>query len=430
MTIGFNKLLCLEVGGLVMALVSIALVAWQHWGMNRTLVIAPEQGQASWAQDDSAEGGNSRVSFEQNGVYRMQCQIGGAISYAYCNLVTELLPGGEGVDLNAYQTLDVELSYQTSLRDTLRVYLRHFHTDSEEHRFPYKVNQQVINPQPGRRSYRLHLSDFYVPSWWVFASDLPPAASGPQLTNVKHLVFSSGDTVGPRELSLTLFKATLRGKWIASDALYRALVWLWIGLAMAYMVWKGQHLRRSIQLKSAEAEQLRSLNQLLDLRSKQFEELAKHDNLTGLLNRAGIRAPLSEAISGYKRRKMPFSLLMIDLDLFKEINDSYGHAEGDRVLQDFARLVRGRCRTSDIPGRWGGEEFILICRSSSVSEARVLAEDLCRAVRETPLGQGLTISCSIGVAEIDGNGVGNLFRRVDAALYQAKEQGRDRVIVG
>ncbi|UZJ45423.1 GGDEF domain-containing protein [Marinimicrobium sp. C6131] len=413
---------------LLFALISVALMAWQHWGMNLVMPIASENGNPGWVEDDRSENGNSIVQYQQNDAYHMQCEIRTAITYPFCNLFTALNPEDRGVDLTQYTTLHLDLSHQSSTRDSLRVYLNHFFAPEDQIWFPYKSNQQVINPREGRHSYTLKLDEFYVPPWWVYASDLPPKQTTPQLTNVRHLVLSTGDSSIPREVSLILHHAELRGKRISANALYRGLIWAWMLMALLYFSYRAIRYSREARTKHAETEQLRSLNRLLDLKSKRFEDLATHDPLTGLYNRAGLRPHLQEAVADYKRKQQPFSILMIDLDHFKPINDTYGHEEGDRILAAFARMVSDRCRQSDIPARWGGEEFVVVCKNSTAEAAGVLAEDLCRATREARLGEGYVVTCSIGVAQARGPDVGALFRSADEALYRAKNGGRDQVM--
>ncbi len=417
---------------LVLALLTLALVAWQHWGMNLSLPISSLEGSLGWVEDDSPEKGNSIVDYQQNDAYHMQCEIRSAITYPYCNLFTALNREERGIDLSQYKTLHLDLAHQSSTRDSLRVYLNHFFRPEEQVWFPYKSNQQVINPREGRHTYTLELDEFYVPAWWVYASDLPPEQTKPQLTNVRHMVLSTGDSSIPREVSVILHSAELRGKWLSANQLYRGLLWAWMLLSLVYFSYRAIQYSRQAKSKSAEAEQLRSLNRLLDLKSQRFKKMAIHDNLTGLYNRAGMRTHLKEAVADYNTKQTPFSVLMLDLDHFKHINDTYGHEEGDRILKEFARVVSDRCRDSDVPARWGGEEFVVLCKNSPAKAAEVLAEDLCRGIREAGLGRDHPVTCSIGVAEArnnDGKDVAALFRRADEALYRAKNTGRNRVAV-
>lgn len=161
----------------------------------------------------------------------------------------------------------------------------------------------------------------------------------------------------------------------------------------------------------------------------ELSRLSITDTLTGALNRLGIQARMDELISAAQRFHHPLSVLMLDLDHFKAINDQHGHPVGDEVLQQFVGILRTNVRGSDVVGRWGGEEFLIITPHLSLKNARQLAEKLRRAVEQARFAHDLEITASIGVAQFSpGNPVGELIERADRALYQAKENGRNRVV--
>ena len=177
-------------------------------------------------------------------------------------------------------------------------------------------------------------------------------------------------------------------------------------------------------------EELRRLNE-------QLSELAITDALTGLPNRRSILASAEEAFSLARRRKTPLSVAMIDFDHFKEINDSLGHAEGDRLLAEGAEKMVECLRTEDLVGRYGGEEFLGVFPMTGREGTFVVGERLRKAVLEVRLSaaSGGTpprerASVSVGIASlIDGDqGLADLLKRADAALYEAKQAGRDRVV--
>lgn len=155
------------------------------------------------------------------------------------------------------------------------------------------------------------------------------------------------------------------------------------------------------------------------------------DPLSGLLNRRGFQDGLSEALGRAARRKLPLSLVVCDLDHFKKVNDTHGHAAGDRVIIAFADCLRASIGPTCIAGRIGGEEFAVVVDGASLTTARLFAEGIRVAFAATP---GLAVpgearlSASFGVAEWrpDEHAV-SLFARADSALYDAKQAGRDRV---
>lgn len=157
--------------------------------------------------------------------------------------------------------------------------------------------------------------------------------------------------------------------------------------------------------------------------------LAEKDPLTGVANRRFLDGALAEQIAMLERTGIPFSVVLIDLDHFKSVNDEHGHGVGDQALVRFARLLDTLCRGTDVAGRFGGEEFLLILPGSRLEAAALVAERVRRAVPEaTPREMGGRLTASLGVAEaVVGDTAETLLARADAALYRAKHNGRDRV---
>ena len=168
-----------------------------------------------------------------------------------------------------------------------------------------------------------------------------------------------------------------------------------------------------------------------------LERLSRHDPLTGLLNRRAIDELLQQEeqrarrLSAQGKPALPFSVLMIDIDHFKRLNDSCGHAVGDRALQHLAVVMGAQLREIDHLARWGGEEFLALLPGTSGADALALAERLCGRMRSLPLSSEagrLTLTASVGVAEWHGqhDSTMDLLRRADAVLYLAKHEGRDQ----
>lgn len=153
------------------------------------------------------------------------------------------------------------------------------------------------------------------------------------------------------------------------------------------------------------------------------------DSLTQLYNRLKLDEELDAAFDLFRKHGRPFTLLMTDLDHFKAINDRYGHQVGDRVLQDIAKLLQGSSRSTDIVGRWGGEEFMIICRDADIDGAYSLAEKLRTLIESYALEHEYQISASFGVAApLPGEVRPQLLQRVDKALYAAKQMGRNQTV--
>lgn len=154
------------------------------------------------------------------------------------------------------------------------------------------------------------------------------------------------------------------------------------------------------------------------------------DALTGVLNRFALHQILAQEIERSARFHKPFSVAIFDLDHFKNINDTYGHLEGDAVLAALSKLVREHIRTIDYIGRWGGEEFLLIMPETDKDAARHIAERLRGQISDNNFGKVNKITVSFGVTTYElGQSLEETLSRMDNALYQAKEKGRDLVVV-
>ena len=162
---------------------------------------------------------------------------------------------------------------------------------------------------------------------------------------------------------------------------------------------------------------------------------AAHDALTGLFNRRYFDRRLREEVAHARRHKRPFALVMVDLDHFKLVNDTYGHEDGDRVLRHVAEVAQAQLREDDVACRYGGEEFVLLLRGTTAMAARIVANRLRQnlAAKPIPLGpkdEMRHITFSAGVAAADERNAymaDDIVSRADAALYRAKRAGRNRV---
>jgi diguanylate cyclase (GGDEF)-like protein/PAS domain S-box-containing protein len=165
---------------------------------------------------------------------------------------------------------------------------------------------------------------------------------------------------------------------------------------------------------------------------RQVREAADRDALTGLANRRFLDQKLGQYLEERKKTGQPLSLIMVDLDHFKQINDTWGHAIGDKALTQVATLLQRQCRSLDFVARFGGEEFVVVLPTINLETAAQVAERLRKSVRSaTPgeLGQRW-LTASFGVAEAAPEETASqVLKRADVALYQAKSQGRDRVAV-
>jgi diguanylate cyclase (GGDEF)-like protein len=172
----------------------------------------------------------------------------------------------------------------------------------------------------------------------------------------------------------------------------------------------------------------------LEEKNRELQELAYYDPLTGLPNRRFFFEHASLIFEEVKRYEKPLSLLVMDIDHFKKINDTYGHDVGDVVLKTFAGVLRGIVRQSDICARFGGEEFVVLLPNTDLEGAKVLAERIRTTVAKNPVEHGsivIVFTVSIGISQYRKGmqNIDELIKEADIALYRAKEGGRNRVEV-
>lgn len=167
---------------------------------------------------------------------------------------------------------------------------------------------------------------------------------------------------------------------------------------------------------------------------QRIEKMATTDKLTGLLNRQAFGVLIDKAFADFRRDPRPISILMIDVDNFKTINDQHGHVVGDQILKQVAARFLDGLRASDIAVRWGGEEFLFVLKGCDLEHAQRIAEHVRREIEHTPFKVGkhtIAVTISIGISQYDGaESYEATLNRADIGLYAAKNGGRNRVCVG
>lgn len=201
---------------------------------------------------------------------------------------------------------------------------------------------------------------------------------------------------------------------------------------------------KEISLKDIEyLEQLSAQIAITINRANVYAEILKHatlDALTGFYNRHQLEVRMKQEVANAKRQQAPLCGIMTDIDFFKNVNDTYGHAVGDLVLKTIAKVIRGQLREYDIAGRYGGEEFSILLPFTEIHEAKMVAERLRCAIESKTIDiskvnpdietKNINITISLGIYELKENdNVEDLIIKADKALYQAKNTGRNKVVV-
>ncbi len=189
-------------------------------------------------------------------------------------------------------------------------------------------------------------------------------------------------------------------------------------LYLSYRYWRGRQI--TAELRDAHAQ--------VEAANYRLNKQARTDTLTGVANRLRIDEELQRELTRFERHKELFSVILLDIDYFKRVNDQYGHNTGDMVLKSIADTLSQNTRANDTLGRWGGEEFLVICPSTSRDGALTLAETLRVAILNCTSNKSPPSTASFGIATIQENDTADsLIKRADEALYRTKEKGRNRV---
>ena len=170
-------------------------------------------------------------------------------------------------------------------------------------------------------------------------------------------------------------------------------------------------------------------NKELEKINIELKHMIMKDSMTDLLNHKSSMLRLKDEIDQARRTASPLSVAMLDLDNFKMINDTYGHQIGDEILVQVANIIKTSCRKSDIAGRYGGEEFIIIMPDTDSNEATSLLNRIQKQMIETVYGDGIRVTFSCGISQWNGDTLHSILKKSDLKLYEAKNKGKNRIEV-
>ena len=176
------------------------------------------------------------------------------------------------------------------------------------------------------------------------------------------------------------------------------------------------------------SSELSQINEMLSKKTKKYEAMASMDQLTGLYNRYKFTELFVPLYATMVKRDNEMSLVMIDIDHFKNINDTYGHSAGDKVLVDLSMILKRHFRHVDIVGRWEGEESVALMPTANIENSKKIADKIRLAIKETKMLDELQVTASFGITQIKmGDTLEKIIERADEALYEAKNSGRDAI---
>ena len=418
---------------LLMVLFSVAAVRFSDALLQQVRVITPGASVLAEPMSDRRNGGDTQTRRGPGQGFELLCTLHERFRYPYCGIALRFDPAlVNGVDLSEVRRIRLWLDYEGPA-STVKIQLRNA---SPAYGIPQnqedaaKYNHIEVNAQSIQGGMvELDLRNFVVANWWMQQFHIAPHLGRPEFDNVVTLEIVTGTEAPLGDYRFALKRVEYDVQYLSTEQWYLGIMSIWLVLALLYLFMRLVRLQGEVRLERQQSQQLQEINRALDVRSQELVQMATTDALTGAFNRKGLEDVLQEALADWHRHQHPLGLVLIDIDHFKSINDTHGHQAGDRVLAGLAELVRGHVRGQDLLGRWGGEEFLLVCRNTHLPQAVAIAEKLRALVAGHRFGGGLRITASFGVAAMDSERpLDQVFAAADEALYRAKAEGRNRVI--
>lgn len=413
----------------LLAATVIALTAYQK-GLNDIMFLNLSDYPYIIAQTDSADGGNSAVKLirtDSSVVVDYELREGYAYPFAGIKI---LLGDGrtKGMDISHYDSIFVWIKPRGE--GTVRLYMRSYDPAiyREDDESSLKFNELEFFPLEETYPAVFVPQEFRVASWWVAQNEINVHKARVDLSNVPLIEIQTGTNAPLGYGTMEIRGLCFKGKKIAWADLVTIIVAIWFVTFLIILIIRFFDYSRERAANKKKREELEKNLRALEIEKSEYEKSSKEDPLTGCLNRAGFSSVLMREQENLVKNGSPVSFVILDIDHFKDVNDTWGHNVGDEVLVNLTKLIQGKIRNTDALVRWGGEEFVILCGDTPIQNAQFLAEKLRHAIETTQLIKQQVVTCSFGIAEmIAGEDPKRLFDRADKALYASKEGGRNRV---
>lgn len=413
----------------------IVQLYWVH-GASRVLRITPSEFSYR-ATNDQLQGGMSSSSLaylEEKVVLNCELKSSPDYPWPYCGISISLgdTPSS-GLDLSSYHTIRLEIDFEqvgSDVPPSTRLYLRNFNPAYSviEEDYSQKYNGLEFTPNTGQGVLDIPIKNLQVMTWWLSDNQISIEHSAPEFTNTTMVELATGAGHDSGRYKMTINGIAFVGHYVSGESLMLSLLVFWISMALVYSVVEIRRSNRLIIKAHSRQSYLDSLNQELQQQNSHFAELANRDALTGAMNRHAIRVWLEKEYESEERDET-LSILYLDIDHFKCVNDTYGHSMGDDILREFTMVTLSMLDDDHRLVRWGGEEFIVFLPNMTANDARVLAEKIRSKINAHMWVHGDPLTTSIGVAQLENGDTKMMIARADEALYTAKRDGRNQVMV-
>jgi len=401
-----------------LAVAGHSILPEKHWHW------LPDPDRVAHIYADDMHGGTSSAHWIDESALHLRCVLRESELPAppFCGVHVHFdTPSEPSVDLSRYRRAYIDVDYNGG-NEKLRFYLTEFvpgFTDQEQPVMSgtAKYLSAYVPSTETDEEFVIRMGEFLVADWWVNQQNVPRQLSIASRNNI--LTFGIDiaypSTLGEHELKIN--RVTFVGNWISAEHWYLGILVIWVVALITVGLVRIIYLRQTLLREQKE--------------KAKYQALSSHDSLTGLMNRPGLMNDYHRRIDG-DPDSWPVTVLVIDIDHFKPVNDTYGHTVGDLILQRVAHRILTHTRETDIAARWGGEEFVVVLPGTPIEFARPLAERLRQSVMAEahPEAGDQPVTISIGVCQADpGQCFEEAFQRADGALYRAKDAGRNCVVV-
>ncbi|WP_029789418.1 MULTISPECIES: GGDEF domain-containing protein [Vibrio] len=423
-----------------LSICTISLVAlYSLLGDTRKLEVTPDKFNIHVTNDAIAGGLSESDITYQNHSLTLNCDLKESkYAWPYCGIsvYTDVKEAIKGLDLSSYHTVRLKIRYEAagdgqSPSKNLRLYLRNFNSaySIPTDEYTIKYNGMQFSPSDFSEIIEIPIKNLQVMTWWLNDNDVAIEHSAPEFSNITRIDLATGAGAALGKHKIVIDKIEFEGAYVQQSTLLFVLLFSWMALGLAFSLHEMRKNKMAYNKAKKRHRHLEKVNNTLRAQNYEFAELAHRDALTGAMNRHAVQSWLEQQARQVRWGHDSFSILYMDLDKFKRVNDKYGHQMGDDILREFVMVISSSIQPEDRLVRWGGEEFVVFCPDTNVEQAVKKAEVIRQNVESHLWVHGEPLTCSIGVAQMQNERVSETMARADEVLYLAKRNGRNRIEV-
>ncbi|WP_199479399.1 GGDEF domain-containing protein [Vibrio harveyi] len=423
-----------------LSICTISLVAlYSLLGDTRKLEVTPDKFNIHVTNDAIAGGLSESDITYQNNSLTLNCDLKESkYAWPYCGIsvYTDVKEATKGLDLSSYHTVRLKIRYEAagdgqSPSKNLRLYLRNFNSaySIPTDEYTIKYNGMQFSPSDFSEIIEIPIKNLQVMTWWLNDNDVAIEHSAPEFSNITRIDLATGAGAALGKHKIVIDKIEFEGAYVQQSTLLFVLLFSWMALGLAFSLHEMRKNKMAYNKAKKRHRHLEKVNNTLRAQNYEFAELAHRDALTGAMNRHAVQSWLEQQARQVRWGHDSFSILYMDLDKFKRVNDKYGHQMGDDILREFVMVISSSIQPEDRLVRWGGEEFVVFCPDTNVEQAVKKAELIRQNVESHLWVHGEPLTCSIGVAQMQNERVSETMARADEVLYLAKRNGRNRIEV-